>query len=215
MTRHCIGIDASRQSCSRDRCVTNCGHDADWHASDDAMLAQPACWAAELVGLYSRSFSPEKAKRVYQHRDGTSQRRRGCILLLMLVRRAAHATCLQDLPADAPLGARTRRLNHPRHVVSLHVPSRRRRACGDHATSRLGDGRARNERQTGALRRRADAAARLESSSPGSSPRRDRHRARDRRSAAAGRGRVTRSLPHRVSLPALGRSTTRSTVFVK
>ena len=127
-------------------------------------------------------------------------------------RSTVRATCLQDLPADAPPDARTRRVNHPRHVVSLHVPSRRRRACGDHATSRPS---ARNERQAGALRRRADAAARAESSSLGSSPRRDRHRARDHRSAAAGRGRVTRSLPHRVSLPALGRSTTRSTVFVK
>ena len=72
-------------------------------------------------------------------------------------RSTVRATCLKDLPADAPLDARTRRLSHPRHVVSLHVPSRRRRACGDYATSRPS---ARNERQAGALRRRADAAAR-------------------------------------------------------
>ena len=71
--------------------------------------------------------------------------------------RARDATCLQDLPADAPLDERTRCLNHPRHVVSLHAPNRRRRACGDYATSRPS---VRNERQTGALRRRADAAAR-------------------------------------------------------
>ena len=91
-------------------------------------------------------------RRIYQHQDGTSQRRRRCILLLMLVRRAAHATCLQDLPADAPLGARTRRLNHPRHVVSLHVPSCRRRTCGRPCDVAPVTGRARNERQTGAAR---------------------------------------------------------------
>ena len=65
-------------------------------------------------------------------------------------------------PACGRPNARMRRLHHPRHVVSLHVPSRRRRACGDYATSRPS---ARNERQTGALRRRADAAAR-ETSNP-------------------------------------------------
>ena len=32
----------------------NCGHDADWHASDDAMSLLSAAEAAELVGLYSR-----------------------------------------------------------------------------------------------------------------------------------------------------------------
>ena len=95
-------------------------YDADWCCSAGRL---------SLVGLYSRP-TDEGRLRVYQHRDGTSQRRRGCILLLMLVRRAAHATCLRDLPADAPLDARTRRLNHPRHLVSLHVPSRRRRTCG-------------------------------------------------------------------------------------
>ena len=33
-------------------------------------------------------------------------------------------------PACGRPNARTRCLNHPRHVVSLHAPSRRRRACG-------------------------------------------------------------------------------------
>ena len=47
-------------------------------------------------------------------------------------------------PACGRPNARTRRLNHPRHVISLHAPSRRRRACGDYATSRPS---ARNERQ--------------------------------------------------------------------
>ena len=117
-------------------------------------------------------------------------------------------------PACGRPNARTRRLNHPRHVVSLHVPSRRRRACGDHATSRLGDGRARNRTPNGCGPH--DAPTRQhgnESSSPGSSPRRDRHRARGRRPAAAGRAGL--SFPLRVSLPALGRSTTRSTVVVR
>ena len=146
------------------------------------------------MGLYSRSFSPEKAKRVYQHRDGTSQRRRGCILLLMLVRRAAHATCLQDLPADAPLGARTRRLNHPRHVVSLHVPSRRRRACGDHATSRLGDGRARNERQNGcaAQTRRRGSSPRIQFAGELAS---QRPPSRERPPLGAGQGRTISPSP--------------------
>ena len=39
-------------------------------------------------------------------------------------------------PAYGRPNTRTRRLNHPRHVFSLHAPSRRRRACGDYATSR-------------------------------------------------------------------------------
>jgi hypothetical protein len=71
------------------------------------------------------------------------------------------------------------------------------------------------QRGTNAKRVRcADAPTRqhgtAESSSLGSSPRRDRHRARDRRAAAAGRAGLP--LPLCVSLPALGRSTTRSTV---
>ena len=97
-------------------------------------------------------------------------------------------------PACGRPNARTRRLNHPRHVVSLHVPSRRRRTCGRPCDLAPVTGRARNERQRV---RYAHAPTRQhgKSSSPGSSPRRDRHRARDHRSAAAGRGRVTRSLP--------------------
>ena len=165
------------------------------------------------MGLYSRSFSPEKARRVYQHRDGASQRRRGCILALDARSTVRATTCFNKTPADAPL-ARTRRLNHPRHVVGFTRPSARGGRAGDHATSRPGHGRARNERQTGALRRRADAAARLESRSRGArlaeTPSRERPPL-----GGGGAGRVTRSLPHRVSLPALGRSTTRSTVFVK
>ena len=123
--------------------------------------------------------------------------------------RVSLARDLLTRPACGRPNARTRRLNHPRHVVSLHVPSRRRRACGDYATSRPS---ARNERQTGALRttRRRGSTGDSESNSPERSPRRDRHRARDRRAAAAGRAGLP--LPLCVSLPALGRSTTRSTV---
>ena len=58
--------------------------------------------------------------------------------------RVSLARDLLTRPACGRPNARTRRLNHPRHVVSLHVPSRRRRACGDYATSRPS---ARNERQ--------------------------------------------------------------------
>ena len=59
-------------------------------------------------------------------------------------------------PACGRPNARTRRLNHPRHVVSLHAPSRRRRAYGRPCDVAPVDGRARNERQTGC----ADAVAR-------------------------------------------------------
>ena len=72
------------------------------------------------------------------------------------VRESTRGRDLLTRPACGRPNARTRRLNHPRHVASLHVPSRRRRACGDYATSRPS---ARNKRQAGALRRRADAAA--------------------------------------------------------
>ena len=78
---------------------------------------------------------------------------------LLGARSTVRASTERDLltrPACGRPNARTRRLNHPRHVVILHVPSRRRRACGDYATSRPS---ARNKRQAGALRRRADAAA--------------------------------------------------------
>ena len=72
------------------------------------------------------------------------------------VRASTDATCLRDLPADAPTRGRgayitrgTSSLYTYRAVAGGRV--------GDHATSRPS---ARNERQTGALRRRADAAAR-------------------------------------------------------
>ena len=54
------------------------------------------------MGLYSRFRTRRVVHRVYQHQDGTSQRRRGCILLSMLVRpsarartRLAYKTCLR------------------------------------------------------------------------------------------------------------------------
>ena len=81
----------------------------------------------------------------------------------------------------------------------------RRRAWVTGARGKNATGAARTTRRRGSTGN--------ESSSLGSSPRRDRHRARDRRSAAAGRGGL--SFPLCPSLPALGRSTTRSTVFVK
>ena len=105
--------------------------------------------------------------------------------------------------------ARTRRQNYPRDVVSLHASSRRRRACG-----RPCDVAPVSEERTpsgcAATTRRRGSTGRAESSSPERSPRRDRHRARDRRSAAAGRAGL--SLPLCGSLPALGRSTRRNTV---
>ena len=63
-------------------------YDADWCCSAGRL---------SLVGLYSRP-TDEGRLRVYQHRDGTSQRRRRCILLLMLVRpsaRLAYKHCLR------------------------------------------------------------------------------------------------------------------------
>ena len=68
-------------------------------------------------------------------------------------------------PACGRPNARTRRLNHPRHVVSLHAPSRRRRACGDHATSRPATGARGTNAKRVRCARRADAAAR-ETSNP-------------------------------------------------
>ena len=81
----------------------------------------------------------------------------------------------------------------------------RRRAWVTGARGKNATGAARTTRRRGSTGN--------ESSSLGSSPRRDRHRARDRRSAAAGRAGL--SFPLSVPLPALGRSTRRSTVVVK
>ena len=90
------------------------------------------------MGQYSRSISPEKAKRVYQHRDGTSQRRRGCIHLLMLVRpsaRLAYKTCLrtpqrEDAAPKSPEARRqfTRTEPSPADVGGAMRPRARHRA---------------------------------------------------------------------------------------
>ena len=175
-----------------------------------------ACWCRPglgLVGLYSRCRTRRIVHRVYQHRDGTSQRRRGCILLLMLVRpsgrartRLAYKTCLRTPQREdaAPKSPETRRQftrtePSPEGVWGL---------CNVAPVS---------EEQTpsgcAAQTRRRGSRGDTESSSPGSSPRRDRHRARDRRSAAAGRAGLP--LPLCVCLPARDRSTTRSTVVVQ
>jgi hypothetical protein len=72
-------------------------YDAVWHASD-VLLSWHCLAGYELVGLYSRPVIEQAVLRVYQHRDGTSQRRRRCILLLMLVRpsaRLAYKHCLR------------------------------------------------------------------------------------------------------------------------
>ena len=169
----------------------------------------------KLVGLYSRPYGRKAVYRASQHQRryfSTAARVYSSLDACSTVRASTDATCLKDLPADAPLDARTRRLNHPRHVVSLHVPSLCRRACGRPCNLAHV-----SEEQTPRVRC-ADAPTRqhgghAESSSPERSPRRDRHRARDRRSAAAGRAGLP--LPLSVCLPSLGRSTTRSTVVVK
>ena len=139
--------------------------------------------------------------RVYQHRDGTSQRRRGCILLSMLVRpsarartRLAYKTCLRTPQREdaVPKSPEARR------QFTRTEPSR---AGVRGAMRRRAWRSAQNERQR---MRCTDAPTRQhgrESSSPERSPRRDRHRARDRRSAAVGRAGL--SFPLRVSLPAL------------
>ena len=62
-------------------------------------------------------------------------------------RSTIRARDLLTRPACGRPNARTRRLNHPRHVVSLHVPSRRRRTCGRPCDLAPVTGRARNERQ--------------------------------------------------------------------
>jgi len=153
-------------------------------------------------------------RRVYQHRDGTSQRRRRCILLLRLVgpsararTRLAYKTCLrtpqrEDAAPKSPEARHqfTRTEPSPEGVWGLCdvAPGVRRRT---------------NANGCAAPTRRRGSTGRAESSSPERSPRRDRHRARDRRSAAAGRAGL--SFPLSVPLPALGRSTRRSTVVVK
>ena len=77
----------------------------------------------------------------------------------MLVRRAADATCLQDLSTRPACGRPTQREDAaPKSPeASIHVPSRRRRTRGG-----LCDVAPVSEERTptGALRRRADAAAR-------------------------------------------------------
>ena len=72
--------------------------------------------------------------------------------------RVSLARDLLTRPACGRPNARTRRLHHPRHVASLHVPSRRRRTWG--GLCDLAPGVRRRTNATGALRRRADAAAR-------------------------------------------------------
>ena len=111
------------------------------------------------MGLYSRSFSPEKATGLSASRRYVSTE--AGVYSSLDARATVRVSRARDLltrPACGRPNARTRHLNHPRHVVSLHVPSRRRRACGDYATSRLAFGAERTP--MGALRRRADAAAR-------------------------------------------------------
>ena len=164
------------------------------------------------MGLYSRSFSRKKSNGSISIETARLSGGAGVFFSrCSFDRPREHGRDLLTRPACGRPNARTRRLNHPRHVVILHVPSRRRRARGDYATSRPSTG----ARGTNAKRVRcADAPTRqhgsAESSSPERSPRRDRHRARDRRSAAAGRAGLP--LPLCVCLPSLGRSTTRSTV---
>ena len=111
------------------------------------------------MGLYSRSFSRKKSNGSISIETARLSGGAGVFFSrCSFDRPREHGRDLLTRPACGRPNARTRRLNHPRHVVSLRVPSRRRRACGDYATSRPS---ARNKRQTGALRRRADAAARI------------------------------------------------------
>ena len=122
--------------------------------------------AAELVGLYSRSFSPEKATGLSASRRYVSTE--AGVYSSLDARATVRVSRARDLltrPACGRPNARTRRLNHPRHVVSLHAPSRRRRACGDHATSRPATGARGTNAKRVRCARRADAAAR-ETSNP-------------------------------------------------
>ena len=192
-----VGIDAS-----------HCGPGTDWHASDDAAELSQLAWLPELVGLYSRSL-PRKSQKGCQHQDGTSCSGGVYSPLDVAFDRPARLARLLRTPQRedaAPKSPEARRQFTRTEPSPAGVRETVRR--------RAWDGRARNERQTGAAR------TTRRRGSTGTNPVRRGARLAETAIAREAAARRRRGGPGSLSLsvflsPALGRSTTRSTVFVK
>ena len=160
-----------------------------------------------LVGLHSRSYEPVTGSISIK----TARLSGGAGVFFSRCsfdRPREHGRDLLTRPACGRPNARTRRLNHPRHVVSLHAPSRRRRACGGLCDVAPGVRRRTNANGCAAQTRRRG--------STGENPVRQSARLAEtaiaREAAARRRGAGSRALSLCGSLPALGRSTRRNTV---